>query len=448
MKNNLLKELDYAALQQCMHCGMCLSTCPTYVQTYQEKNSPRGRIALMRAIKDGKLEVEEAFGEEMYYCLGCLACETACPAGVEYVKLFEAARGEVENQKVLGGIFRRFTRFLLLRGLFFSQGTLRLLGKLFYLYQAIGLQKIARNSGILKLLSKRLRELEKMTPTFSRNCSAQMIQEVETGRNKNGRTVALLTGCIQDVAFSQINRDTADVLLANGFSVQTPKSQGCCGSLHAHNGEIEWAKELARRNIDLFLGDSEKCEKNELSAIITNAAGCGSHLKHYGNLLKDDPIYAERAKRWDGLVKDIHEFLVGAGFKKPKDLTSLTAQDKKRQKLAYHEACHLCHGQKITKEPREILKSLTGYEFVELGESTWCCGSAGVYNITQPESAAQLLERKMKHIQASGADVVASANPGCILQIEHGCRSKADTRSVRVAHPITLLAEEYRVYLS
>jgi len=422
-----LASLDYSILQQCMHCGLCLPTCPTYDATQNELHSPRGRISLMRAIADGQLTPTRAFGREMSYCLGCLACETACPAGVDYAHLLETARADVERVGALSHPRRAVVRFFTLRLLFTRPRILRFLGRLLWLYQASGAQALFRALALVRLLPARLRELEPMTPRILPKFSHQRIRPIEMPREKPRYRVALLTGCIQDLAFSDINRDTADVLLANGCEVVTPPVQPCCGSLHAHNGDPETAAELARRMIDLF-------DPTSFDAIITNAAGCGSHLKNYGRLLAGNPVYVARAEEWDRKMKDIHEWLVEIGFRAPKGEI--------RERVTYHEACHLCHGQKITTPPREILRSIPGLELVELPESTWCCGSAGVYNITQPETAAMLQKRKVGHILSTGAGWVATSNPGCHLQILSGLRGRA--APLQVTQPVTLLAQAYR----
>jgi glycolate oxidase iron-sulfur subunit len=427
-----LRTLDYSVVQQCMHCGFCLPTCPTYEATHLERNSPRGRIALMRAIADGRLEVTRAFSDEMYFCLGCLACMSACPAGVEYSQLFETSRATAEQSGVLKNPSRDLIRTLLLTGLFTRPLLLRLLGKILYLYQISGLQALFRRSGLTKLLPGRIRQLEPQTPTIQAKFSHQLIREVE--RPPDGKVrhrVGLLTGCIQDLVLPNINRDTVDALLANGCEVHTPHLQFCCGSLHGHNGEPETSRVLARRNLDLF--DVEK-----LDAIITNAAGCGSHLKTYDRLLAEDERYAGRAAVWSRKCKDISEYLVEIGFRAPTAVPLNIATDK----LTYHEACHLCHGQKITAQPRRILESIPGLKITELAESTWCCGSAGIYNIIQPAMAQQLLSRKLGHIARTGATIVATANPGCHLQIENG--AKAAGQPLQVMHPVTLLAAAYR----
>jgi glycolate oxidase iron-sulfur subunit len=426
-----LKGLDYSVVQQCMHCGLCLPTCPTYDATKLERHSPRGRIALMRAIADDRLEPTRVFSEEMYFCLGCLACMTACPAGVNYAELFEHARAEVERVGELRNPKRNFIRWFAVKWLFMDLRRLRFLGRLMRIYQWrwLGLQAVLRRWRLVRLLPKRLQELEAMTPDIPRRYSHQLIAEVTPAKGARRHVVAMLTGCAQDLIFSDVNRDTVEVLSRNGCEVFTPRNQHCCGSLHAHNGELELARELARRNLDQF-------PPEWFAAIITNAGGCGSHLKHYHHLLADDPAYRDRAALWDRKCKDVHEWLAEIGLVAPKtgSLWPLV--------VAYHESCHLSHGQKIVQQPRQLLRAVPGLQLVELPESNWCCGSAGIYNLTQPEMAGQLLDRKIRHLKTTGATVVATANPGCQLQLVNG--AKQHGLSIRVAHPMTLLAEAYR----
>ena len=428
-RRSRLKDLDYSVVQQCMHCGLCLPTCPTYNATKLERNSPRGRISLMRAIADGRLEMTETFGEEMYFCLGCLACMSACPAGVNYAELFENARAEVEEMRVLKGPRRTVIRGFTVKWLFMDHPRLQLVGRLMRLYQQLGLQKLLRASGVLKLLPKRLQELEAMTPDIQPGFSSDYIAPVTPPAGPKKYRVALLTGCVQDLIFSDVNRDTAEVLAANGCEVITPPDQQCCGSLHAHNGEWTLAQQLARKNIAQF-------PPEQFDAIITNAGGCGSHLKHYHKLLADDPEWHERAKLWDEKAKDIHEWLAKTGIRKPNTNGAATIN------VTYHESCHLSHGQKVVNQPRELLKLIPNVKLVELPESNWCCGSAGIYNIVQPEMANELLERKMKHIQSTGATICATGNSGCLLQLING--AKARHMPLRVTHPVSLLAEAYR----
>ncbi|MDB6148641.1 MAG: hypothetical protein JWQ44_89 [Chthoniobacter sp.] len=405
---------------------MCLPTCPTYDATKIERNSPRGRIALMRSIADGRLGVTEAFGEELYFCLGCLACETACPAGVDYATMFESARADIERARVLAGPKRDLVRALSLRWIFTRPRLLRTLGRLLRWYQASGAEALVRKCGLTALLPRSLRELEPLTPRVQRHFSDALIAKVETPPTARFR-VGMLTGCVQDLVYPHVNRDTVEVLVANGCEVVTPREQPCCGSLHAHNGELELAREMARRNIDRF-------DLGTLDAIISNAAGCGSHLKHYAALLAKDPLYAAKAKEWSAKLRDVHEWLSEIGTKAPAHSSP--------QVVTYHEACHLCHGQKITRQPRDLLRLIPGLKIAELPEATWCCGSAGVYNITQPEMSRELLMRKLGNIGRTGARVVTTANPGCSVQLEAG--SRATNAGLEIVHPITLLARAYR----
>ena len=423
-----LKGLDYSVVQQCMHCGLCLPTCPTSAATKLARHSPRGRISLMRAIADDRLDVTRTFANEMYFCLGCLACMTACPAGVNYAELFEHARAEAESSGVLKSPKRSLIRAFAIRWLFMDLRHLRFVGRVLRLYQQLGLQRFVRRCGVLKLLPKRLRELEAITPDIQPKFSAELIAPLTPAAGRKKYRVAMLIGCAQDLIFSDINRDTVEVLARNGCEVITPPEQLCCGSLHAHNGEWELARQLARKQLEQFPPD-------QFDAIISNAGGCGSHLKHYHKLLANDPAYRDRAELWDKKIKDIHEWLIEIGVRPP-------ANHAPEQVVTYHESCHLAHGQKITAQPRQLLGLIPNLKLVELPESTWCCGSAGIYNIVQPEMAGQLLDRKLKHIQSTGASIVANGNPGCLLQLINGAKQQG--LNVRVVHPVTLLAEAYR----
>jgi len=425
----LLRDLDYSVLQQCMHCGMCLPTCPTYDLTHLERCSPRGRIALMRAIADERIPVSETFGEEMYFCLGCLACKTACPAGVDYPQLFEMARAEIERTGILANPARRLIRWSILKVLFSSHFLLHLLGRMLYFYRVTGFQTLLRKSGLLKILPKRLQRLERLAPDVQPSFSEELIRTEENPRQPRF-TVGLLTGCVQDMLYADVNRDTADVLLAAGCRVLTPRGQLCCGSLHAHNGELKLARDFARKLLDQF-------DLNQVDAIITNAGGCGSHLKHFDQLLKDDP--GGKAAIWSSKLKDIHEWLVEIGF--DRQIRSLGAPTDS-QRITYHDSCHLCHGQGIFSQPRQLLRSLPGIELVELPEASWCCGSAGIYNLTQPETADQLAERKLDNILKTGCKTVATANPGCLLQLQKAAAARG--MDLEVVHPVSLIARVIR----
>ncbi|MCW5558486.1 MAG: (Fe-S)-binding protein, partial [Verrucomicrobiae bacterium] len=322
-------------------------------------------------------------------------------------------------------------RRLTLEWLFGDLRRLQWVGRALAWWQSTGLQGLVRRSGLLRLLPRRLRELEAMTPRVEMAFSADLIPPVLPAAGRRRFRVALLTGCAQDLTFASVNRDTAEVLARNGCEVVTPPLQHCCGSLHAHNGEWALAQDLARRNLEQFPPD-------RFDAIITNAGGCGSHLKHYAHLLAEDPRHRAQAEEWDRKVKDIHEWLVEIGITPP----GAGAGTEPRQTVTYHESCHLCHGQKVSRQPRQLLRMIPGLDLVELPEASWCCGSAGIYNLTQPEMAGQLLERKMDHILSTRASVIATGNPGCLLQLITGCRQRGV--SLRVAHPVTLLAEAYR----
>jgi glycolate oxidase iron-sulfur subunit len=425
-----LRTIDYSLLQQCMHCGMCLPTCPTYDATHRERNSPRGRISLMRAVADGAMEITSTFADEMSYCLGCLACQTACPAGVNYATLFETARNDIEAAGVDRSARRRFWRGVTLRFLFKRPRALRAFGAALSFAQRSGLHTLARRSGLTRLLPRNLRQLEPRAPVLARRFSDALIARREAPSGSSRFRVALLTGCVQDLVFPDINRDTADVLLVNGCTVDTPSPQPCCGSLHAHNGDLETAAALARQMIDTIPPDN-------YDAIITNAGGCGSHLRHYSSLLADDARYGDAARSWDRKLRDVQEWLVEIQWRRP------TAEPfDTPTRVTYHESCHLVHGQKISRQPRAILASIPGLTLVELPESTWCCGSAGIYALTQPDQAEALLKRKVGQIGTTGAAIVATANPGCHLQIARGLEDAGSV--VRVLHPVSLLAQAYR----
>jgi glycolate oxidase iron-sulfur subunit len=415
-----------------MHCGLCLPSCPTYVESGLERSSPRGRIALMRAVADGELDVTPAFAHEMSYCVGCLACSSACPAGVDYTALIETARTATEASGVTATPTRSLVRKFTLRWMFTRPRVLRAAGRLLWLYQASGVESVVRRLRLTALLPRRLRELEPDAPRIQRRFTDALIAPVEPARGQRRFRVALLTGCVQDIVFSDVNRASADVLVENGCEVVTPRLQSCCGSLHAHNGELETARLLARRQIDAI-------DPASFDAIISNAAGCGSHLKHYDRLLADDPQYAGRAAQWSAKLRDISEWLVEIGFRPPRQ-----AESQAPVAATYHDACHLCHGQGISSQPRRILESIPGIRLNECAEPGWCCGAAGIYSITQPRTSAWLLERKLSRIDATGAEVIATANPGCQVQLENGLRKRSG-HAPRVAHPVVLLAEAYRL---
>jgi len=410
-------------LHQCIHCGMCLPVCPTYALTQREESSPRGRIRLIKSLYDGTLSVSENFVDEMYFCLDCQACQTACPAGVRYGTLVEDARRTISEQRKDPGFLRLIKTFFL-RGALGTRAKIRNFGKVLQWYRRSGLQSAVDESGILGLFSERMKAAHSLLPKADARFFDESVPEVvRAGTPVRGR-VAFLSGCIMNVAFSEIHRDAVDVLTRLGYDVVIPKGQVCCGSLHGHNGDVETARELARRNVECF-------QKLDVDALVVDSAGCSAFLKEYGVLLDDDLRYRESARLLASRAKDITEFLAGISYS-PLHL-------KRSVRVTYHDPCHLVHTQKISLEPRRIIQQIDGVTFVELPESTWCCGSAGIYNILRYEDSMQMLERKIRNLQSTNAEIVLTANPGCHLQLTYGIQRFG--LDMKVMHPVSLLKE-------
>jgi glycolate oxidase iron-sulfur subunit len=413
-------------LDHCVHCGLCLNSCPTYRELGWEMDSPRGRIYQMVQVAEGKQPVTPSYIEHIGLCLACRACETACPSGVQYGRLVEAARSDIEEHR------KRPLPVELFRGLVFqylltSRFALGVAGGLLYLYQASGLQKILRSSGLLKLFGGRLASIEALAPEAEVPFFFRNIGKVFPADGRQRYRVAFLAGCIANVSFARLNEATVRVLRKNGCEVTIPGDQTCCGALHVHSGLREQARKLARKNIDAVI-------EGGFDAVITNAAGCGSTLKEYDELLEDDPDYADKAKRFKALMMDITEFL--ARIELNRDFVPVN------EVVTYQDSCHLAHGQKIKVPPRKLLGGIPGLEFRELPLSDLCCGSAGIYNVVHNDMAMSLLEKKMQTVNATGATVVATANPGCLLQLKAGVRLYG--KGQRVAHVVEILDESYR----
>ncbi len=408
----------------CVHCGFCLPTCPTYLVLGNEMDSPRGRIYLIRAASEGKIGISDHFAKHMNLCLLCRACETACPSGVKFGFLMESARGQVERHHQYSPADRRFRNFILRT--FISLRRLRGVTGLLSFYQRSGLQKLVRASGILRLFG-RLGKMEALLPAIPDQRLRKRLPEVMPAKGEKRARVGLLAGCVQRFFFAGVNSATARVLSENGYEVVVPSDQGCCGSLLVHEGEREQAKALARRTIDIF-------ERAHVDLVVVNAAGCGSVMKEYWELLHTDPEYAQRAEAFSKRVRDVSELL--AHIPLNGRLRAL------KRTVTYHDACHLAHGQRIRQQPRTILKAIPGLKLVELKESDFCCGSAGVYNLLYPELAQQFLDRKIERIKETGAEVVVSGNPGCSLQLEKGLKERG--LDIRVVHPVELLDWSYR----
>jgi glycolate oxidase iron-sulfur subunit len=408
----------------CVHCGFCLPTCPTYLVLGNEMDSPRGRIYLIRAASEGKVGISQSFVQHMNLCLLCRACETACPSGVKFGFLMEAARGQVERHYQYSPADRRFRDLVLHTST--DLGRLRVLSGFLRFYQRSGLQKLVRASGILRALG-RLGQMEALLPTIPDPGLRSELPEIVPAKGEKRGRAGLLSGCVQRFFFPQVNNATARVLSENGYDVLVPRDQECCGSLLVHEGERQQAKEKARRMIDVF-------ERAGVDVVVTNAAGCGSVMKEYWELLQGDPVYAERATAFSRKVRDVSQLLAQGplnGRLRPV-----------RRTVTYHDACHLAHGQRVRQEPRTILQGIPELRFVELKESDFCCGSAGVYNLLYPELAQQFLDRKIERIKETGAEVVVSGNPGCSLQIEKGLKERG--LDIRVLHPVELLDWSYR----
>ena len=390
-----LHGLSVEGVNQCVHCGLCLASCPTFAVLGTEMDSPRGRIFLIKSLAEGRIALGEATARHLTLCLDCRACETVCPAGVPYGRLIEAAKAEIERQRP-GGAGRRLFRWL--------------------------------NFGVLLTSPRRLAlaAWEALLPALPRAAERAPLPPLIPAAGARRARVALLAGCVQSVLFGAHNRATARVLARQGCEVVVPAAQGCCGALSAHGGEHAGALELARRTIAAF-------EAARADAVVVNTSGCGAHMKAYGHLLADDPAWAERARRFAASVVDVAEFLAREPLRGPLAPVSLT--------VTYHDPCHVVHGQKIRSEPRRLLAQIPGLSVVELAESDWCCGSAGLYNLTQPEMATRLRERKVGHVLATGAEAVVTANPGCILQIQAGLAARG--APLRVLHLVEVLDRAY-----
>ncbi len=422
-----LNQRLYERLFDCVHCGLCLGQCPTYAHVGDENDSPRGRIHLMRALIEGRIEPTEPVMRHLSLCLDCRACETVCPSGVRYGSLIEHVRGELAG-KVDGAPKTVVDRLVdrLMNDIFPDREKMGRVMLLARLGQAAGMEEFLADSGLGDVLPPMLARLHAMLPRLGDRLEPIPARSVPVGTLR-GR-VAFFIGCVGESMFGPTNRATLRVLLANGVEVIAPSAQVCCGAIHYHNGNADVARQLARRNIDVF-----SAIEDEVDAIVTNVAGCGAMLKSYTELLEDDEAYAERAVGFVERVRDISEYLMTLGLRPPSRPLHL--------RVTYHDACHLAHAQKIRQQPRDVLESIPGIELIPLPESDWCCGAAGTYNLTQPDMSDKLAERKLANIDTTGAKVVAVANAGCILQIAQHARRTG--RDLRVVHPIDLLAEAY-----
>lgn len=409
-------------VDDCVHCGFCLPACPTYLLWGREADSPRGRIYLMKAALDGRAALDETFRTHIDRCLGCMACVTACPSGVQYDRLIEAARPQVEAS-VRRPLADRFFRGLIF-ALFPRPGRLRIAGSVLRIVQGLGIDRALRAAGLTALLPPRLAALERLMPRVR---ARERVPTLVPAVGDRRRRVAMLLGCVQREFFSSVNAATARVLAAEGCEVHAPESQGCCGALMLHAGRVDDAAAAARRLIDAL-------DSSAYDHIVVNAAGCGSAMKEYGVHLRDDPRYADKARAFSAKCVDVSELLA--------DLEPRATRHPLPVRVAYHDACHLQHAQRVREAPRSILRTIPALTVGEISEADICCGSAGVYNLLEPAAAADLRDRKVARVLETGCDLLVSSNPGCLMQIASGL--EAAGRPIPTLHLVELLDASIR----
>ncbi|WP_211749869.1 (Fe-S)-binding protein [Paenibacillus sp. Marseille-Q4541] len=420
---DLLKKFDQDELLNCMHCGFCLPACPTFRQTGLESYSPRGRIALMKGVANEQLPLDPEFEKNMYACLGCRACETACPAGVQYGSLIETAREVIEEDKKRHkkpGIIRR----AVFKELFPNTGRIKVLGNVLWAAQAVGLQRIADITGLIRILPREMAEMQQAvdqvaSPIARKKRLPRMKAEQETKV-----TVGFFSGCIMDVMFFETNQVTAKLLTKAGCDVVFAENQACCGALHAHSGEMDGAIDLAKRNIEAF-------ERAGVDLIVNNAGGCGAALKEYDHWFKNDPEWHERAMEFTAKTRDVNELLA--------ELPPLEFTKSLPVRVTYQDSCHLAHGQGIRTQPRQLIGQIPGIEYIEMNGADQCCGSAGIYNITNYDMSMDILDDKMKEVEKTKAHLIVTANPGCLLQMKQGILRAGMEDQMEAVHIMDLL---------
>lgn len=407
--------MDRELISDCVHCGFCLPACPTYDLWHEEMDSPRGRIHLMKTAADGEVEIDATWVSHIDACLGCMACVSACPSGVKYGDLIEITRARVEEDYDRPWRDRVFRKLIFT--LFPGRRRLRFAAVAGWIYQRAGLAWVLRRTGARDRLPVRLRALESVIPATSASSVVRRTAALTPATGSRRLRVGFITGCVQEVFFGDVNAATVRVLAAHGCEVVAPRAQGCCGALELHGGVEASALRRARSLVDVFA-------PLDLDAIVVNAAGCGSTLKDYGRLLADDPAYADRAAAFAGKVRDVTEVLAGLEPHRPYTPVDLT--------VAYHDACHLAHAQGVRAEPRTVLQRVPGVSLAPVIDDGFCCGSAGVYNLLQPEAAQELGRRKATALAETGAQVIVTTNPGCALQIGREL-------DIPVLHPVEVL---------
>ncbi|RAP75574.1 glycolate oxidase [Paenibacillus montanisoli] len=454
LATTLKNALDYDHLTNCMRCGFCLPACPTFRETGIEAESPRGRIALMKAVADGLMDPDYAFETQMNHCLGCRACEPACPADVKYGQLLEQARDSVELHTKSHRWWVKLARRTAFDGMFPHQGRMRLLGGALRVYQQSGLRKLVRGSGLMRLFPKHMEQMERILPDASYRGVAEQIGSLHRAKGERVGTVGLFRGCIMDVLFTDTNKHTVELLNAAGFDVVIPETQNCCGALHAHSGEQAGAKALAKHNIQAFRAAG-------VDWIASNAGGCGALLVEYGHLLHDEPEWAESAAWFAKRSLDVSKLLVEHGRLQSAAAAAVAASQAQgtaagcggscgggisfasadKVRITYQDSCHLRNVMRSPEAPRKLMRSVANAEFVELYESDRCCGSAGIYNLTQPEMASQILDHKMDHVKRTEAHYLLTSNPGCLLQMKLGIEKHGMSGKMEAVHLVDFLHE-------
>lgn len=431
LTGTLVAKLDYEQLTNCMRCGFCLPACPTFRETGLESESPRGRIALMKAVTDGIMEPDQTFQEQMSHCLGCRACEPACPADVKYGQLIEQARDAIEDHVHRRAPVTGF-RKLMFKGMFPHRNRLKWLGRVLTIYQKSGFRTAVRVSRVMKLFPKHLREMEQILPDGTGKGVVEQLGTIIPAKGNTIARVALFRGCVMDVLFAGTNVNTVKLLTEAGFEVVIPEKQTCCGALHAHSGEMGLARELARVNVKAF-------EEAGIEYIVSNAGGCGAQLVGYDHLLHEDPEFHEQSKLFASRVMDISQLLLKFGrlpkFSEAIEPSSIPL------KVTYQDSCHLRNVMKGANVPRQLIKRVANVQFIEMQEADRCCGSAGVYNVIQPEMADQILEHKMVHANQTNARYLLTSNPGCLLQMKLGVQKYGTNQNIEVKHIVDFLYE-------
>lgn len=422
---SIRKELKYEKTDQCVQCGYCLPACPTYTTFRKETHSPRGRINLVKMVGEGKISDLSVLEEPMDLCLGCRACETVCPTGVEYGTILEAARAAIIRRKAFS-LPVRTLRNTLFKKVFPSRKAMNLVGNGMWVFEKSGAQKLARRIGLMKRLPSHLGEFEAITPSAVSPWERSRFPQFHPAKGAKKYTIAFFTGCVMDAMFRKVNQLSIKLLTEVGCDVFVVENQTCCGALHAHAGELDESKILAKRNIAAF-------EQAEADFIVNNAGGCGAMLVEYDHLLSDEPEWAEPAKRFAEKSKDISQILVLCG--------GIHIKEHIPERVTYQRSCHMTNVQKVSKEPVQLIRSIPNVELIEMKEAEMCCGSAGIYNIVNFDASMEILDRKMMHVNETKAITIITTNPGCLLQMKLGIERESKSGNLRVLHLVEYIAE-------